>query len=334
MLGKKYISATGIEGSVFKYLPWVKTRCLYKAEAPSFYHPFGMLSESYANAVWTYGFGFCGHEKDDEVKGKGNHISFGNYGYDPRTGRRWQIDPKTSKYPDISPYSFCFNSPIYVVDVDGLEGIVVSGQPGGHKNKQHFLINGLDRAKAAKKHFQREEEQVTWIIFNDGSEKYGHDLAMLKEYKLKAAKLGINVIEVSTTKEIISYVNTKSGEQARKEDPITSFYYIGHATPGEMRPGYSGSNDVDLDPADFNSDAFSGGCHINLVGGCKTAIGDWWGEESVKREFEQIVDENSKIYSSDVKVEYSVGVVSDEQLVKPNNGNIVESKGDLPAKKD
>lgn len=36
-----------------------------------------------------YRFGFNGWEKDDEIKGSGNHLSFGDYGYDPRTGRRW-----------------------------------------------------------------------------------------------------------------------------------------------------------------------------------------------------------------------------------------------------
>jgi RHS repeat-associated protein len=297
------------------------------------YSPFGVLLQNRNFTSEGYRYGFQRQEKDDEVKGAGNHYGFADYGYAPRLGRRWQVDPKTRKYPDVSPYSFCFNSPIYVIDIDGLEGIVISGQPGNHNNKEHFLINGLDRAKAAKKHFQRKGEQVTWVIFNDGSKEHGHDPAMLKKYKAQAAKLGINVIEVSTTEEITSYVNSKTGGEARKEDPITSFYYIGHATPGEMRPGYQGSNDTDLVPADFKSDAFSGGCHINLVGGCRTAVGDWWGEESVKSEFEQIVDENSKIYSSDVKVEYGGGVVSDEQLVKPNNGKIVESKGNLPAKK-
>lgn len=44
-------------------------------------------------------YGFNGHEKDDEIKGSGNHLSFGDYGYDPRTGRRWNVEPKIGKYP-------------------------------------------------------------------------------------------------------------------------------------------------------------------------------------------------------------------------------------------
>lgn len=73
-----------------------------------------------------YRFGFNGHENDNEVKGTGNHLSFGDYGYDTRLGRRWNIDPKTKKFPDVSPYSFASNSPILFVDKDGKEVVASS----------------------------------------------------------------------------------------------------------------------------------------------------------------------------------------------------------------
>jgi hypothetical protein len=50
-----------------------------------------------------YRYGFNGHENDNEINGTGNHLSFGDYGYDPRLGRRWNIDPLASKYPGFSP---------------------------------------------------------------------------------------------------------------------------------------------------------------------------------------------------------------------------------------
>ena len=66
-----------------------------------------------------YRFGFNGHEKDDEIKGSGNHISFGDYGYDTRLGRRWRVDPLAAKGPQYSPYSAFFNNPIIFTDPDG-----------------------------------------------------------------------------------------------------------------------------------------------------------------------------------------------------------------------
>ncbi|MDR1729997.1 MAG: hypothetical protein LBR52_04975 [Prevotellaceae bacterium] len=65
------------------------------------------------------GFGFGGHEKDDEVKGNGNWYAFGDYGYDPRTGRRPGLDPKSIQAPSWTPYRTFFNNPLYWTDATG-----------------------------------------------------------------------------------------------------------------------------------------------------------------------------------------------------------------------
>src|SRR5690606_37327678 len=52
----------------------------------------------------AYRYGFNGMEKDDEVKGKGNHVDFGARGYDPRLGRWLSVDPKTNSIAFDSPY--------------------------------------------------------------------------------------------------------------------------------------------------------------------------------------------------------------------------------------
>ena len=67
-----------------------------------------------------YRFGYGGHEKDNEVSGDGNHLAFGDYGYDTRLGRRRNIDPLTRKLPFASPYTYCLNNPILMFDAGGL----------------------------------------------------------------------------------------------------------------------------------------------------------------------------------------------------------------------
>jgi hypothetical protein len=72
----------------------------------------------------TYLFGFNGHEKDNEVIGLSNYIGFGDNGLDSRIGRRWNVDPKTIKHPNLSPYSFANCNPIIFIDKNGLDYII------------------------------------------------------------------------------------------------------------------------------------------------------------------------------------------------------------------
>lgn len=44
-------------------------------------------------------------------------------------------------------------------------------------------------------------------------------------------------------------------------------------------------------------------------------------------QFADILDKTSTIYGSDVRVHYSGGIMSDRQLLKPNNGTLVKRKG-------
>jgi hypothetical protein len=72
-----------------------------------------------------YRFGFNGFERDDEIAGSGNHISYGDNGYDPRIGRRWNRDPYANKFAYQSPYVHANNSPIAGADVYGDSTVVV-----------------------------------------------------------------------------------------------------------------------------------------------------------------------------------------------------------------
>ena len=66
-----------------------------------------------------YRYGFQSLEKDDEIKGSGNHSSFGDFGYDPRVAIRWRPDPYAEKYPFISPYASHGGNPLAYIDTNG-----------------------------------------------------------------------------------------------------------------------------------------------------------------------------------------------------------------------
>ena len=66
-----------------------------------------------------YRYGFQGQEKDDEIKGEGNSYDYGDRMYDPRIGRWFKIDIQASQMPQVSPYAFALNNPVYLIDEDG-----------------------------------------------------------------------------------------------------------------------------------------------------------------------------------------------------------------------
>lgn len=72
------------------------------------------LSSGFTSSYW---FGFNGQEKDDEVYGTGNAYTATFWEYDPRVGRRWNLDPKTQI--SFSDYSCFGDNPIINVDPRG-----------------------------------------------------------------------------------------------------------------------------------------------------------------------------------------------------------------------
>jgi RHS repeat-associated protein len=86
------------------------------------YYPFGMLmvGRKYSS-MNSYRYGFNGKENDNEVKGEGAQQDYGMRFYDPRLGKFLSVDPLASSYPWYTPYQFAGDTPVWAIDVDGLE---------------------------------------------------------------------------------------------------------------------------------------------------------------------------------------------------------------------
>ncbi len=129
-LGKKYYETTDWLGNVrVTYTDkksWQQNKFALNVSSSLDYYPFGSVMEGRNLEIFNYRFGFNGWEKDDEVKGEGNHISFGDYGYDTRLGRRLRPEPLNGKYPFLSSYSVINNNPIIYRDVNGLDWEITS----------------------------------------------------------------------------------------------------------------------------------------------------------------------------------------------------------------
>src|SRR5690554_1948379 len=77
------------------------------------------LNISGISCVGSYRYGFQGQEMDDEVSGAGNSYTAEFWQYDPRLGRRWNIDPVVKHHE--SPYATFANNPIWFIDPSGAD---------------------------------------------------------------------------------------------------------------------------------------------------------------------------------------------------------------------
>jgi RHS repeat-associated protein len=67
----------------------------------------------------AYRYGFNGTEKDNELKGNGNHYDLGLRSFDTRIGRMFSMDPRSREYPWQTTYAYHRNSPIKFIDYLG-----------------------------------------------------------------------------------------------------------------------------------------------------------------------------------------------------------------------
>lgn len=81
------------------------------------YYPFGMLEPGRNWNGGGYRYGFNGQEKSEEIQEGGNSYTAQFWEYDPRIGRRWNLDPKPRI--GISDYLVLDNNPIINVDPKG-----------------------------------------------------------------------------------------------------------------------------------------------------------------------------------------------------------------------
>ncbi|MFO0362979.1 MAG: RHS repeat-associated core domain-containing protein [Flavobacteriales bacterium] len=75
----------------------------------------------------VYRYGFNGKEKDAEGMGGGSSTyDYGFRIYNAGLGRFLSTDPLSKEYPWYTPYQFAGNKPIWCIDIDGAEELIVT----------------------------------------------------------------------------------------------------------------------------------------------------------------------------------------------------------------
>ena len=109
----------------FKVPIQVDTEVSFKAIVVSAndYYPFGMVMEGrkYRDPNYDYRYGFNGKEDDKDFGDKQLIQDYGFRLYNPALVRFLSVDPLAPSYPELTVYQFASNTPIWAIDLDGLE---------------------------------------------------------------------------------------------------------------------------------------------------------------------------------------------------------------------
>jgi RHS repeat-associated protein len=84
------------------------------------FSPFGELRVDQRTTSWNSRYTFSAKEKDEES----GYGYFGARYYDSDLSIWLSVDPMSDKYPSLSPYNYCANNPVRLVDPNGMEFIL------------------------------------------------------------------------------------------------------------------------------------------------------------------------------------------------------------------
>ena len=150
-------------------------------EQANHYYPFGGLFGESTNAS-TQKYKYNGKEYD-RVHGL-DWYDYGARFMNPDMGRFTTIDPMAEKYYSISPYAYCANNPINVIDPDGMDWVerVYNGIKEFYYDrniKSQNDINKIYGANSGIYYIQNNSSfelgGVTYTFFNDiENNKYGY----------------------------------------------------------------------------------------------------------------------------------------------------------------
>lgn len=92
-------------------------------EQNTYYYPFGGIYGDASTNLGVQSFKFNGKELDG--KHGLNLYDYGARMYDPVVASWTSVDPLCEKYYNISPYVYCGNNPVNIIDPDGKDGIAI-----------------------------------------------------------------------------------------------------------------------------------------------------------------------------------------------------------------
>lgn len=171
----------------------------YQAQVKSAqdYYPFGWTMPGRQLVSTNYRYGFNGKENDKEW---GDQLiqDYGFRLYNPAIGKFLSVDPLTKGYPELTPYQFASNTPIWATDVDGLEG---QPQTGAYINP---AITNIPDNKPKLSNPLSQSLYDAWIFFTssevpsiDKFNAVAPDKTAMLVFKFAEVTIGDDIVKVN-----------------------------------------------------------------------------------------------------------------------------------------
>jgi RHS repeat-associated protein len=124
------------------------------------YLPFGETRVDQRTSYWNSRYSFSGKEKDEES----GYSYFGARYYDSDLSIWLSVDPLSDKYPGLSPYVYCANNPIRLIDPDGRKLRFAKGSSSEFKAQFKEAIQHLKKNKVDGTAAKLERSRQTYYI--------------------------------------------------------------------------------------------------------------------------------------------------------------------------
>lgn len=148
------------------------------------YYPYGSQLPGRKMNADSYGHGYQGKEKDNELKGDGNAYYFKERMYDPRIGRWLSIDPNAKKFPGESPYIAMSANPVSRIDDDGAQDHPACSVEWGQALK---FDTEMQKSRKASDKVKTSSYGDAWAV-NTGDAIYAYKTAKKSDF-LKLANM-------------------------------------------------------------------------------------------------------------------------------------------------
>jgi RHS repeat-associated protein len=157
--------------------------------------PYGEDWVDERNTTWNSRYTFTGKEKDAET----GYGYFGARYYDSGLSIWLSVDPMSDKYPSMSPYNYCANNPVILVDPDG-RWIKGAGFFRNLFNSDAYCTAYLTCQQIPNSHFTKvgkNHYKVTWTTgsFIDNGTNYNNLMPMVTIYDIKMENHLFKILE-------------------------------------------------------------------------------------------------------------------------------------------